>query len=157
MIDLILKAVKGLFTFWTHGSRQAPAPREGPKQRNATLTWFDIQNIQTATCWAGGFTHRGKFKMFVCVGQNSSLFNLLKMKRIKSGNGRTFLQVFTSCSESVPGCQTWQFFVYCPPMRKNTVNYCITQPPPSSGAWRHRAARSRSGTGSRSSSSPVAA
>lgn len=97
---------------------QAQAPRQEPKQRNATLTWFDIQNIQTATCWAGGFTHHGKFKMLVYVGQNSRLFSLLQMKRIKSENGRTFLQVFTGCSESVPGCQTWQLSVYRPSMRK---------------------------------------
>lgn len=120
---------------------QARAPRQEPKQRNATLTWFDIQNIQTATCWAGGFTHRGKFKMLVYVGQNSRLFSLLQMKRIKSENGRTFLQVFTGCSESVPGCQTWQLSVYRPSMRKNTVYYCITEPPPST--WRVKAPGSR--------------
>lgn len=52
------------------------------------------------------------------------------MKRIKSETGRTFPQVFTGCSESVPGCQTWQLFVDRPSMRKNTVYSCITQPPP---------------------------
>ena len=31
----------------------------GGEEKKATLTWFDVQNIQTATCWAGGFAHHG--------------------------------------------------------------------------------------------------
>lgn len=28
-------------------------------KRRVTLTWFDTENIQTATCWSRGFAHRG--------------------------------------------------------------------------------------------------
>lgn len=98
-VVLTLQLEKGLLLVVS--IRIAPGCATFPGRGKATLTWFDGQNIQTATCWAGGFAHRGYWlEGEVCGGKkNASPSLFFSLKKYKQEKRRTSLKALAGSDE----------------------------------------------------------